>query len=160
MKNLVSNELPIRMPSLDELKNRCFKQNIDPSLKERYKKSFSVYYALYVTHYLSIRIVRFLYNKNISPNIVTTFSILIAFVGVAFFSSGSNTSCLIGALLFELFYVLDAVDGQLARAKGLSSHGGKYLDIFCNFLVPSVVLFGVGIGVLKTGYTSFVFYSL
>jgi phosphatidylglycerophosphate synthase len=87
-------------------------------------------------------------------------SIILSFVSAFSFSLGSNVSCLVGAFLLELFYIFDAVDGQLARAKGLSSHGGKYLDVFCNFLVPPVVLFGVGIGVLRTGYTSFVFYSL
>jgi|TARA_B100000315_G_scaffold198584_1_gene190200 phosphatidylglycerophosphate synthase len=148
------------IPSLEEFKEKCFKQNIDLSLRERYKGSYAIYYALYVTHFFSIRIVRFLYNKSITPNQITVFSIIISFVSAYFFSLGSNISCLVGAFLLELFYIFDSVDGQLARAKGLSSHGGKYLDIFCNFLVPPVVLFGVGIGVLKTGYTSFVFYSL
>jgi len=148
------------VPSLEELKEKCFKQNIDLSLRERYKGSYAIYYALYVTHSFSIRIVRFLYNKSITPNQITTLSILLSFVSAYSFSLGTNISCLVGAFLLELFYIFDSVDGQLARAKGLSSHSGKYLDIFCNFLVPPVVLFGVGIGVLKTGYTSFVFYSL
>jgi phosphatidylglycerophosphate synthase len=147
-------------PSLEEFKEKCFKQNIDLSLRERYKGSYAIYYALYVTHFLSIRIVRFLYNKRITPNQITVFSIIMSFVSAYSFSIGSNVSCLVGAFLLELFYIFDSVDGQLARAKGLSSHGGKYLDVFCNFLVPPVVLFGIGIGVLKIGYTSFVFYSL
>lgn len=147
-------------PSLEELKEKCFKQNIDLSLRERYKGSYAIYYALYVTHFFSIRIVRLLYNTSITPNQITTFSIILSFVSAYSFSLGSNISCLVGAFLLELFYIFDSVDGQLARAKGLSSYGGKYLDIFCNFLVPPAVLFGVGIGVLKTGYTSFAFYSL
>lgn len=154
----MTNYAPV--PSLDEFKKKCFKQNIDLSLRERYKGSYAIYYALYVTHFFSIRIVRFLYNKSISPNQVTVFSIMLSFVSAFFFSFGSSASCLVGAFLLELFYIFDSVDGQLARAKGLSSYGGKYLDIFCNFLVPPVVLFGVGIGVLKTCDTSFVFYSL
>jgi len=152
------------IPSLEELKRKCFKQNIDLSLRERYKGSYAIYYALYVTHFFSIRIVRFLYNKSITPNQITVFSIILSFVSAYYFSLGTNNSCLVGAFLLELFYIFDSVDGQLARAKGLSSYGGKYLDIFCNFLVPPVVLFGVGIGigigVLETGYTSFVFYSI
>jgi len=147
-------------PPLEELKERCFKQNIDQSLRERYKGSYAIYYAIYVTHFFSIRIVRFLYNKSITPNQITVLSIILSFVSAFSFSLGSNISCFVGAILLELFYIFDAVDGQLARAKDLSSHGGKYLDVFCNFLVPPVVLFGVGIGALKTGYTSFVFYSL
>lgn len=154
----MTNYAPV--PSLDEFKKKCFKQNIDLSLMERYRRSYAIYYALYVTHFFSIRIVRFLYNKSISPNQVTVFSIMLSFVSAFFFSFGSSASCLVGAFLLELFYIFDSVDGQLARAKGLSSYGGKYLDIFCNFLVPPVVLFGVGIGVLKTCDTSFVFYSL
>jgi phosphatidylglycerophosphate synthase len=158
MWNLLNNSLST--PSIEDLKKKCFKQNIDLSLRERYKKNYAQYYALYITHFFSIRIVRFLYNKSITPNQVTVFSIILSFVSAFSFSLGSNISCLVGAFLLELFYIFDSVDGQLARAKGLSSHGGKYLDVFCNFLVPPVVLFGVGIGVLKTGYTSFAFYSL
>jgi len=148
------------VPSLEELKQRCFKQNIDIGLRERYKGSYAIYYALYVTHFLSIRIVRFLFNKSITPNQVTVFSVVISFASAYFFAYGTNVSCLIGASLLELFYIFDAVDGQLARAKGLSSSGGKYLDVFCNFLVPPVVLFGIGIGVLKPCYTTFIFFSL
>jgi hypothetical protein len=158
MWNLLNNSLST--PSIEDLKKKCFKQNIDLSLRERYKKNYAQYYALYITHFFSIRIVRFLYNKSITPNQVTVFSIILSFVSAFSFSLGSNISCLVGAFLLELFYIFDSVDGQLARAKRLSSHGGKYLDVFCNFLVPPVVLFGVGIGVLKTGYTSFAFYSL
>jgi phosphatidylglycerophosphate synthase len=148
------------MPSIEDLKKRCLKQNIDLSLRERYKKNYAQYYALYITHFFSIRIVWVLYNRRITPNQVTVFSIILSLIGAVFFSFGSKVSCLVGVFLFELFYIFDSVDGQLARAKGLSSHGGKYLDVFCNFLVPPVILFGIGIGVLKTGYTSFVFYSL
>jgi len=158
MWNLLTNSL--FMPSIEDLKKRCLKQNIDLSLRERYKNNYAQYYALYITHYFSIRIVRFLYNKKITPNQVTVFSIILSLIGAVFFSLGSKASCLVGAFLFELFYIFDSVDGQLARAKGLFSHGGKYLDIFCNFLVPPVILFGIGVGVLKSLYSPINFYAL
>ena len=51
---------------------------------------------------------------------------------------------LLGAVCFEVYYILDAVDGQLARARGVSSQGGAFLDEWGNFIVPPMVLFGLG----------------
>lgn len=147
-------------PSLQELKERCLKQNLSPLIKERFRKSIPVYYGVYVTHPISIRIVRLLYGTRVTPNHVTILSISVAALSAFLFSHGGKAACLAGAGLFELFYILDCVDGQLARAKGLASAGGKYLDIFSNFLVPPLVLFGIGAGVAAASPSRFHLYSL
>ncbi len=138
-----------RSPSLEELKQKAFKQNTDPELKKRHGKSIALYYPLHVTYFFSIRIVRYLYDKPITPNQITWFSIFLALIGAVLFSLGSRSSCLLGALFFELYYIFDCVDGQYARAKGLSSFGGRYLDVFCNYLVLPAVIFGIGLGAYK-----------
>lgn len=132
-------------PTLDELKRKCFKQSIDPSLKERYRRSWGIYYALYVTHFFSIRIVRWLYPTSVKPNQITYLSYVAGLGAVLCFATGSGLMLLTGAFLFEFFYILDAVDGQLARAKDLKSIGGAFLDDWGTFIIPPFVVFAVGL---------------
>ncbi|MFZ5803167.1 MAG: CDP-alcohol phosphatidyltransferase family protein [Candidatus Omnitrophota bacterium] len=131
-------------PTLAELKQKCFKQSIDPSLKERYTRSWAVYYALYVTHFFSIRIVRWLFPTPVRPNHVTYLSFLAGIAAAFCFSLSSKWGLLAGAFCFEFFYILDAVDGQLARAKGMKSVGGAFLDDWGTFIVPPLVVFSLG----------------
>ena len=128
---------------LETLKKLCFKQNLDPSLNERYRRSWAMYYPLVVTHFISIRVVRLLYPTPVSPNTITWLSYLTGWTSCFFFLK-PGAWVLAGALCFELFYVLDAVDGQLARARGSGSRGGAFLDDWANFLVPPVILFAIG----------------
>ncbi len=135
---------PLESPkSLEELKRRCFKQHLDPSLKERYKRSWALYYPLIVTHAISIRLVWLLWRTPITPNQITWLSYIAGWSSCYFFLK-NGLWVLVGAFLFEVFYILDAVDGQLARSRGTGSRGGAFLDDWANFLVPPVVLFSLG----------------
>lgn len=130
---------------LETLKAHCFKQRVDPTLEERYRRSWAIYYALYVTHFFSIRLVRLLLKTPVTPNQVSYFSILIGWCSGLLFLLNEPISLLIGALCFEFFYILDAVDGQLARARNQCSRGGAFLDDVGNFLVPPFVIFCIGV---------------
>jgi hypothetical protein len=122
--------------TLDELKKICFKPN------EREKPS----YARFITHWFSILVVKLIGNTRITPNQITFLSILVGLAATVFFLLGNPVSLLIGALLLEIFYIFDAVDGQLARYKGLSSVTGAYFDYISNHIIHPLIFFGIGIG--------------
>ncbi|NQT90952.1 MAG: CDP-alcohol phosphatidyltransferase family protein, partial [Candidatus Omnitrophica bacterium] len=119
-------------------------------LKEKaYKKTRHNWYALNVTHRCSILIVKLIYKRDISPDFITLLSIISGLIACAFFLLAGPFSCLIGALFLQGFYILDAVDGQLARAQGRPSTTGAYFDYISNHIVHSLVFITIGLGLYR-----------
>jgi len=136
--------------NIEQLKRRCYKQHVDPSLHEHYRTSYAIYYSLYVTHVISIRIVWLLLKTKITPNQVSFASIVAGLMAAFFFLTPSTGSLLLGVCFFELFFILDSVDGQLARAIGSSTPGGGFLDLWGNFIVAPAVIFCIGMNFLPS----------
>jgi len=125
--------------SIEELKKICFKGN--------YEKL--PIYPRYVTHKISIRIVKLLLHTSISPNQITLLSIVIGIISSIMFAVAVPAYFLAGALILELYYIIDAVDGQLARYKKLSSMTGGYFDYVSNYIVHPCVFFCIGLGLIR-----------
>jgi len=64
----------------------------------------------------------------ITPNLVTVVSFLITLLGAWFFLFGDWRNLAIGAVIWQFGYILDGVDGKLARKLGTSSAFGARLD--------------------------------
>ena len=122
--------------SIEELKKICFKGNYDKL----------PVYPRYVTHKISIRIVKLLLHTSLSPNQITLLSIVIGIISSIMFAVAVPAYFLAGALTLELYYIIDAVDGQLARYKKLSSMTGGYFDYVSNYIVHPCVFFCIGLG--------------
>ncbi len=74
-------------------------------------------------------------RTRITPNQVTLFSLLVAVTGFAtLVLCPGRIGLIAAAIVLHFAFVLDCVDGQLARIKGLSSSVGAYLD----FLVDEI----------------------
>lgn len=125
--------------SLEELRRRCLKPNYDT-------RSWNIWYARAVTHQLSVRLVGRLAKTPITPNHVTLIATTLGVLAALIFSGGSPIALLIGACVLELYYVFDAVDGQLARLRGQASLTGAYFDWVTNYLVHPAVFLGLGWG--------------
>ena len=91
---------------------------------------FNLYPAKYITY--------FLVNKtSITPNQVTTVSLLFAvFAGLAFWYD----SFIAGAILYQVSFILDIVDGSIARSKDQSSQIGAFYDVFTDWLKAPVLI--------------------
>jgi len=64
----------------------------------------------------------------ITPNLVTVVSFLVTIVGAYFFLLGGWENLAVGAVIWQFGYILDGVDGKLARKLGVSSKFGARLD--------------------------------
>ena len=74
-----------------------------------------------------------------------TLSILaLPLAGFLFLCRGDYIGFVAGALLFQLFSILDGCDGEIARAKYLESERGRWLDNLCD--VAGNVSFALGLG--------------
>jgi phosphatidylglycerophosphate synthase len=63
-----------------------------------------------------------------------------------FFSLGDTRSIIQGGIIFEISLILDSVDGELARAKGMASEWGRIVDGIGDYVSSIAVLIGLMIG--------------
>lgn len=107
------------------------------------------FWSFYFSRRISIYLSLFLMKKSaISPNLVTIVAILTALAASALFMAATPSSFLLACLFYQFSYVLDCVDGELARMRGQSSRGGDWLDIGLNY-AHYFSVFGVVYGVFK-----------
>lgn len=83
-----------------------------------------------------------------SPNTITLLAILAGLTAAASFMVGTAFSELIGCFFYQFSYLLDCVDGEVARMTNQSSKGGDWLDIGLNYSLYFST-FGVLYGVEK-----------
>lgn len=123
--------------TLRELERVCQKSNWRQvgSLPAR---RFARPIALYVT-YLLVR-------WQISANTVTTVALLVGLAGCGLLACGSPGTFVAGVALLCLWYLIDHVDGQVARYRRAESVTGIYLDFVMHHLVHAAVGFGLGYG--------------
>jgi phosphatidylglycerophosphate synthase len=83
--------------------------------------------------------------RRVTPNLLTTLAFLVGLGSAAAFWRGSYGWLLLGALLFHLSFVLDCMDGKIARLNGTGSVFGAWLDYVFDrlrVLVCAIGLFG------------------
>lgn len=83
----------------------------------------------------------------ISAHGATACAWLAAVAGAIAFSYGTPGSWLLGALLLQAWYLLDHVDGQLARLHRTESLDGVALDYLMHHAVHLIVPLGIGCGI-------------
>ncbi len=66
--------------------------------------------------------------KQLTPNKITLFSLIVAILSVIFIIVGGTTNFIIAAILIHLSHVLDCMDGQMARYRKTSSLAGCFFD--------------------------------
>ncbi|MCB9833878.1 MAG: CDP-alcohol phosphatidyltransferase family protein [Planctomycetes bacterium] len=84
-------------------------------------------------------------HTRITPNQVTILSLIVALIGFGVqMTMLSYAGLLIGAGLFMIAHMLDALDGQLARHKKAGSVIGMYFDFFIDELKAYFVFMAIG----------------
>jgi phosphatidylglycerophosphate synthase len=78
---------------------------------------------------IALPLVRLLTRKRLlTPDQVSLISLLIGVLVGPAFATATRAGLIVGALLFYLSFMLDCVDGKLARATGVSSSRGELLE--------------------------------
>jgi phosphatidylglycerophosphate synthase len=75
---------------------------------------------------LTVRLARITW---LTPNVVTVVAFVIGMAGIGMFAAGMLR---LGAVLFEVRFLFDCLDGKIARLRRLSSARGAYLDVLCD----------------------------
>ncbi|MFI7660158.1 DUF5941 domain-containing protein [Micromonospora parva] len=116
------------------------------SVKEK-DDFFSTYFVSTWSPYL----VRLSARLRLTPTGVTVISVLFALAAAVLFGVGGRPALVGGAVLLYLGFVLDCVDGQLARYTRHFSAWGGWLDTMADRAKEYVVYAGLGFGVSHAG---------
>ncbi|MDA7979289.1 MAG: CDP-alcohol phosphatidyltransferase family protein [Pirellulales bacterium] len=98
---------------------------------------------------LALRVTRVLVPYGVSAHAMTFIALGVATAAVACFTCGTMVSWLVGAALLQLWYLLDHVDGQLARYANKESLDGAGLDYLMHHLVNLLLPLGMGWGLFR-----------
>ena len=77
---------------------------------------------------------------ELSPNQITGVSLVFRLLSALSFLSGSRWGLVAGALCYYLAYVIDCVDGPVARLKGKTSTFGRYFDHISDLVGDLLIL--------------------
>ena len=107
--------------------------------------------ATFVSAPVANWMLRRLETSSITPNQVTAASALTAIAAAATFAGGAWPLLVVGALLLQLSFVLDCLDGQLARHRGIATPFGAWLDYMSDCLEDVVLVAGIAAGCALRG---------
>lgn len=108
----------------------------------------------------------FINRTNFTPNEITIGAFVFVPVAAYFFSMGTATGLLLGALFFELNYLFDCIDGTVARVKNMGSPLGAFgdpmLDRVRIVIVAIALAYGyyTATGRIEVVYLSFLYLGL
>jgi len=94
---------------------------------------------------ISLRCDPYLVNTRISPNQLTHLMVVAGVLAGAALLVPGLAGALLGALLIQLYLLLDCVDGEVARWRGQTSITGVYLDRVGHYLSEAALLVGFGV---------------
>lgn len=126
------------MESIRELRKICQPYSLKEELKFGLRN--------YIARLFSIFLTKIFLIFRMTGNQVTMLSILTGVIAGVFFLKGVYLYSLIGALIFQLSWLLDYSDGEVARYRKQVSVGGEYLDLFNHHITQTFLLFCIGFG--------------
>jgi phosphatidylglycerophosphate synthase len=122
---------------LCELERRCQKPD---------HRRIGNWMARRVARPAALRVTRIVAPWGVSATLATLAAWATGVAAAAAFAVGSPWSWIAGAALLQAWYLLDHVDGQLARLRGMASLDGAQLDYLMHHTINMLVPLGVGWG--------------
>ena len=114
----VADEAAARLPDVDE----------DRVLMNHAVKSVDGFFTTFFVSPYSRYLARWAGRRGLTPNQVTTASIVLGVLSAACFATGERGGLVAGAVLLQIAFTTDCVDGQLARYTRQFSELGAWLD--------------------------------
>src|SRR5580698_6629806 len=116
---------------------------------EVFAKDTDGFFARNFDRKISGAISRFLIKTPITPNQITIGVTCIGLGSGILFAQPGYVTKVAGAFVFLLTSILDGCDGEVARAKKMTSKLGGWLDLWGDNVVHVAVFYGLGVGLYK-----------
>jgi len=111
------------------------------------KKEKSWWHA--VPRFISIYITWILVKTTISANLITIFSIIIGLTGLLLIGLSKSLLIIIGFTFLYIYFILDEVDGEVARYKKSTSVQGVFYDEVGHLLIHTGLFFTFGYSIYR-----------
>ena len=99
--------------------------------------------ARYLNRPVSVRISRYLAQRDVTPNQISLFSFLCSVVAAGLFALGGYFALLVGGVLAQFASIIDGCDGEVAWLKYQSSDFGGWFDAVLDRYADAFLLFGL-----------------
>jgi phosphatidylglycerophosphate synthase len=99
---------------------------------------------------LSLRLAR----TRVRPSWITATGLALGLAGAGLLATGNRVLIVVGAVLAMVAKLLDAMDGEVARAKHLDTATGYVLDGLADRMRDTALIVGAGVGALNSGSPS------
>ncbi len=93
----------------------------------------------------ALPITRLLLHTQVTANQVTLWSLVIGMLGGILLAFKPWGAFLAGAVLMQLWYLLDHVDGQIARYRKTACLTGRFFDYVMHHAIHGVLFFSLGV---------------
>lgn len=121
--------------SLAELKKLCQKPDY---------KTKGNWYVRTILRDAALPATQLLLRTSVTANQVTLISLAVSAIAMVFLAVPGTGAFLAGAVLLQLWYYLDHVDGQIARYRKTDCLTGRFLDFLTHHLVHPALFFALG----------------
>jgi phosphatidylglycerophosphate synthase len=125
--------------------------------KYRYIKAYEPWSTIFVTDPIAIPLAPLLASLKISPNSVTMASLVLGICSGVAFGFGH---WIWGAVIFELAFFMDCLDGKIARLRNMTSDFGKKLDVFADWTRKPSSFLGIAVYFYLGGQLLFCFFTI
>lgn len=88
-------------------------------------------------------------NLRISANVISWVSAFFAIFAAILFSSQNSIFIFLGSLFYLLYYLLDYVDGSVARFNQTQGVSGQYMDWIMHVISSTAIMSGLAIGAIN-----------
>ncbi|MPZ71930.1 MAG: hypothetical protein GEU74_01660 [Nitriliruptorales bacterium] len=119
---------------------------LDATVKEQ-DGFFTTFFVSPYSRYIA----RWSARRGLTPNQVTAASMLLGIIAAGAFAVGSRPGLIVGAVLLQLAFTTDCVDGQLARYTRQFSAVGAWLDSVFDRAKEYLVYAGLAAGAVRAG---------
>jgi hypothetical protein len=137
---------PLSAADVDRARTDIEAFDEDKVLLDSAVKAADGFFTTYFVSPYSKYIARWAARRGYTPNQVTTVSVLIGFLAAAGFATGERWGLVAGAILLQIAFTTDCVDGQLARYTRQFSKLGAWLDSVFDRTKEYAVFAGLAIG--------------
>ena len=108
-------------------------------------KKLDYWWTVLFTDPIALPISKFLTKHRwLTPDQVTIVALILGVLVGVLFATGERWGLVVGGLTFYLAFIVDCVDGKLARALGVTSERGKALDALADGARRASALLGLG----------------
>ena len=144
---------PEKKPDFD------FERSLKPPRPTRLPRFYQV--DRFVNRPIAALVVKAVLPTRLKPNHLTVAAFVLGAAGALAFLGGNARSFAVAGVLIYAGTILDGADGMLARAKGLGTRFGAYLDLYLDRVTDFLVLGGMVTGYyIQSGRLGFYILSL